>query len=129
MCLFCKIINGEIPTNKVYEDDDVLAILDISQAGKGHTLVMPKKHYANLYDCDEETLKKLITTVQKLAVHITTKLDAPGCNILQNNNEAAGQSIPHLHFHIIPRYEGDDLTIEMKEHETDLAALAKQLSE
>lgn len=108
MCIFCEIVSGNIPSSVVYEDDKVLAILDLAQVTKGHTLVMPKKHYDNIYDCDTETLEYLIGIVQKLSIELTKKLHAGGCNILCNNNEVAGQSISHLHFHIIPRYGADD---------------------
>ncbi len=111
MCIFCKIINNEIPSYKVYEDEDVLAILDIAQVTKGHTLVMPKKHYDNILDCDPEVLKKVISVTQKLANELKGKLDAPGLNILSNCGEVAGQSVDHLHFHIIPRYSDKDAMI------------------
>ena len=87
MCIFCKIINGEIPSKKVYEDDDVLAILDISQATKGHTLVMSKKHYANLFEIDNNVYLKVMAKVKELALKITEKENALGCNILNNCNE------------------------------------------
>lgn len=108
MCVFCEIIAGNIPGSVVYEDEDIIAILDLSQVTRGHTLVMPKAHYENIYDCDPEVLRKLITVVQKLAGELTEKLHAQGCNILNNNNEVAGQSVMHLHFHIIPRYNEKD---------------------
>ena len=111
MCIFCDIIEGKIPGKKVYEDDDVLAILDISQLTRGHTLVMPKKHVANILDCDEETLTKVIKVTKRLAGRITTALKAPGCNILNNCNPEAEQSVMHLHFHIIPRYGNEDCQI------------------
>ncbi len=111
MCIFCEIISGNIPGSVVYEDDQVLAILDLAQVTKGHTLVMPKKHYDNIYDCDPELLAHLIKVVQKLACELTEKLNASGCNILCNNNEVAGQSISHLHFHIIPRYNAYDIDV------------------
>ena len=117
MCVFCKIVNGEIPSKKVYEDDDVLAILDISQATKGHTLVMPKKHYANLFEIDNNVYLKVMAKAKELALKITEKENALGCNILNNCNEAAGQSVMHFHVHIIPRYEGDDLTINFVDHQ------------
>lgn len=108
MCIFCEIIKGNIPSAKVYEDDEVLAILDISQVTKGHTLVMPKKHVENILECDDETLAHLIIVTKKLAAQITEKLGAGGCNIVNNTNPVAGQSVMHLHFHIIPRYGSDD---------------------
>ena len=105
MCVFCEIINGNIPSSKVYEDDDVLAILDLSQTTKGHTLVMPKKHYQNILEIPQDELAKLFVKVQKIAKRVTTNLGANGFNILVNTNEVAGQSVMHLHVHIIPRYD------------------------
>lgn len=115
-CIFCKIINKEIPSKIVYEDDLVIAILDLSQATYGHTLVMPKKHYANIYEIDEDTLAHLIKVVKELALKLKTKLKAAGINILNNNEEAAGQTIMHYHMHILPRYENDDLKISFTDH-------------
>ena len=121
MCLFCDIINKEIPSKVVYEDDDVLAILDISQTTYGHTLVMPKQHYANLKEVDKETLDKVINVVQDLAKKITTACGANGFNILNNCGEVAGQTVDHLHFHIIPRYdENDTVQFGFKTNEFDL---------
>ena len=120
-CIFCKIINKEIPSKIVYEDELVLAILDLSQATYGHTLVMPKKHYENIYEIDDESLAHLIKTVKKLAIKIKNKLNAKGINILNNNEIAAGQSIMHLHFHIIPRYDNDDLIIKFVDHNKDIS--------
>ncbi|MDR3215572.1 MAG: HIT family protein [Bacilli bacterium] len=107
-CLFCKIISNEIPAYKIYEDDDFLAFLDISQTTKGHTLVIPKKHYRNIYDVDEDTVAKIHQLAFKLAKQITKKLNAQGVNILNNNEAIAGQTIFHYHVHIIPRYRDDD---------------------
>lgn len=118
MCIFCMIINGEIPSYKVYEDNDFLAFLDISQAEKGHTLVVPKKHYDNLLELDDETAEKMLVLIKNLAIKVKKATNADGINILNNNGEAAGQSVKHLHFHIIPRYNGDDLEIKFKEHST-----------
>lgn len=112
MCIFCKIINGDIPSKKVYEDDDVLAILDISQATVGHTLVLPKKHYSNLLDIDNEDYLKVMNVVKMLAEKIKTKLDATGINILNNCGEVAGQTVMHFHVHIIPRFDNNDIKIE-----------------
>lgn len=120
MCIFCKIINGDIPSKKVYEDDDVLAILDISQATKGHTLVLPKKHYANLLEIPTNEYIKVMSKAKDLAEMITTKLNADGCNILNNCKEAAGQTVMHYHVHIIPRYNNDDLKIEFIDHSKDI---------
>ena len=115
-CIFCKIINKEIPSKIVYEDDLVIAILDLSQATYGHTLVMPKKHYANIYEIDDDTLAHLIKVVKELAIKLKNKLHADGINILNNNDEAAGQTIMHYHIHILPRYKNDDLNISFTDH-------------
>jgi len=121
MCIFCEIIKGNIPSKKIYEDDKVLAILDISQATLGHTLVMPKEHFANLYDIDSETLAHLIKIVKKIALHYK-KIDdtIEGINLLNNNEEAAGQSVMHFHMHILPRRKNDDLEVKFQEHQFDL---------
>ena len=108
MCIFCDIIEGKIPSKKVYEDDSVLAILDISQVTYGHTIVMPKHNVKNILEADEETVTSCMKTVHSLARQIVTNTKAAGCNILNNCNEVAGQSVDHLHFHIIPRYSTDD---------------------
>ena len=108
MCIFCDIIAGKIPSSKVYEDNDVLAILDISQVTYGHTIVMPKKHVKNILEADEETVCRCMKVVHALSRQIVERTGAKGCNILNNCNEVAGQSVDHLHFHIIPRYSKDD---------------------
>ena len=111
MCIFCKIINHEIPSSVVYEDENTLAILDISQVTKGNTLVMPKKHVANILEADPETVAQCAETVRKLAIQITANTNASGCNILNNTHESAGQTVDHLHFHIIPRYDENDAIV------------------
>jgi histidine triad (HIT) family protein len=117
MCIFCKIIAGEIPSSKVYEDDNVLAILDLAQVTYGHTLVMPKKHTPNILEADEDTVAACMKVVKKLAVSITGRTGAKGCNILNNCGEIAGQSVNHLHFHILPRYDEND-AVEIAFHES-----------
>lgn len=118
MCIFCKIINKEIPSSIVYEDEDVLAILDLSQVTLGHTLVMPKKHVKNLLEADSKTVSSVMEVVRQLADEITQKTQAKGCNILMNCNEVAGQTVDHMHVHIIPRYHKQEaITIEFKESE------------
>lgn len=130
MCVFCKIIANEIPSTKVFEDETTLAILDISQTTKGHTLVMPKKHYQNILEIPEDELATLMQKVQAIAKVIVKKLHATGFNILVNTNESAGQTVPHLHIHIIPRYdESDGITIKFSENQFDLQAIAKQISD
>ncbi len=116
MCVFCNIIEGKIPSSKIYEDDDVLAILDISQATKGHTLVMPKKHYENILQIPEDDYIKVMSKVKKIAQVILKAFDAKGLNILNNCNEVSGQTVMHFHVHIIPRYNTDDIQIKFTDH-------------
>lgn len=126
MCIFCDIIEGKIPSSKVYEDDDVLAILDVSQVTFGHTLVMPKKHVENIIEADDETVEKCAKVVSQLSKQIVHNTGAKGCNVLSNCGEVSGQSVPHLHFHIIPRYSSED-AIEIKSYESEKQDLDKVL--
>ena len=107
-CIFCKIIKGEIPSKKVYEDDRTMAFLDINPVSEGHTLVIPKKHAENLFDIGKDDLLSVIETVKKVAEQ-RKKDGADGVNIIQNNGKPAGQIVEHIHFHIIPRKNGDCL--------------------
>lgn len=109
-CLFCKIITGEVPSAKIYEDTSVVSFLDINPVNIGHTLVVPKKHFATLHDIPDETLTPLMQTVRRLADAIKAAVNADGINIEMNNGEAAGQIIHHAHIHIVPRYKGDGFT-------------------
>lgn len=106
-CLFCKIIKGDIPGAKVYEDDKVLAFLDIKPINPGHVLVAPKEHYANILDTPEEILSAVISAVKKIAPAVLTAVNAKGFNLGVNNGSDAGQLVPHLHFHIMPRHLDD----------------------
>jgi histidine triad (HIT) family protein len=117
-CIFCKIANGEIPSKTVYEDDMFRAILDIDPVSKGHTLILPKKHYANLYELEEETASKVFVLAKKLAGQITKAVACDGIQVLQNNGEAAGQTVFHFHMHLIPGYEGELAGLTMH-HKTD----------
>lgn len=119
-CIFCKIINKEIPGKIVYEDDVCMAFLDLSQATYGHTLVIPKKHYANILEVDDETLAHVMKVVKNLANQIVEKLDAKGVNVLTNTNEVAGQTVHHFHVHILPRYDEKELKIEFTDHSQDV---------
>ena len=110
-CIFCKIIKGEIPSNKVYEDDKILAILDIGPVNKGHTLVMPKEHHEDIFDIPEETLKEVAKTSKKVATAIMKSLKPDGISIGQSNKKAAGQEIFHYHMHIMPRFQDDGLKL------------------
>ena len=127
-CVFCAIAKGEIPSFKVYEDDVVLAYLDINPFSFGHTLVIPKRHSAGLLDTDDETLAAVLARVKKVAAHVKATLPCDGFNILQNNGEAAGQTVHHLHFHIVPRMTGDRLVFENAAGDMEaLKALAGRL--
>lgn len=109
-CVFCKIISGEIPSYKIYEDDFVYAFLDNAGDVYGHTLVVPKKHCANILDCDAETLSHVTAAVQKIARHFVDEVGFDGVNILNANGKSAEQSVFHLHFHVIPRKNGDGVS-------------------
>ena len=108
-CIFCKIINGELPSAKVYEDDDVFAFLDIMPVNKGHTLVIPKKHYYNIEDAPEDLIAKVMAVVRKIAPAVKKAADTDGFVVTQLNGETGGQVVPHLHFHVIPRLKNDGL--------------------
>ncbi len=113
--IFCKIIRGEVPCYKVYEDSDVLAFLDIGQTTRGHTLVVSKKHYDNFLATPQEVMHKVMDVAQRIGQVQIKMLGAEGVNILSNVYEAAGQSVMHFHVHVIPRYTNDTgLVIEMK---------------
>lgn len=116
MCIFCEIIKGNIPNYTVYEDDKCLAFLDISQATIGHTLVVPKKHFANIFELDEETAKHIFNVVRIVANQISKAFNVKDVNILNNNGKLAYQSVDHFHIHIIPRYEDDAFSIHFSEN-------------
>lgn len=118
MCIFCKIINNEIPSYKVYEDDVCLAILDISQVTPGHTLVMPKKHFKNILELDDETASHLFKVTKDLSKKISKLPNVLGLNVLNNCGEKAGQSVEHFHIHIIPRYENDNVILTFPTNQT-----------
>ncbi|MFN4215723.1 MULTISPECIES: HIT family protein [unclassified Exiguobacterium] len=107
-CIFCKIVNNEIPSHKVYEDDDVVAFLDISQVTNGHTLVIPKHHARNVYELPENIAADVFQTVPKIANAIQRETGAIGMNVLSNAEEIAGQTVYHFHIHLIPRFGHDD---------------------
>jgi histidine triad (HIT) family protein len=106
-CIFCKIAQGEIPSNTIYEDDSFRVILDNGPATKGHALVLPKEHYADLFEIPEDVLAGASKVAKKVAGNLKDKLSCDGLNLIQNNGEAAGQTVMHFHLHIIPRYEND----------------------
>ena len=104
-CIFCKIAAGEIPSTTIYEDEDFRVILDIEPASKGHALILPKEHYANLYELDDALAAKALVVAKKVITQMTEVLGCDGYNVLQNNGAAAGQTVFHFHIHIIPRKE------------------------
>lgn len=108
-CIFCKIISGEIPCYKVYEDSSTMVIMDMANDVDGHMLAIPKKHMKNILDCDSETLNAIGFTVQKVSKHIVDNCGYNGVNLLNASDERAGQSVPHFHIHIIPRKNGDGI--------------------
>lgn len=108
-CIFCKIIKGEIPGLKVYEDENTLVIMDIAKDVDGHMVAIPKKHVKNILDCDVSTLKSLMETVKKVSNHCVEKCNYDGINLLNASDESAGQSVPHFHIHIIPRKKNDGI--------------------
>ena len=113
-CIFCKIANGDIPSKMLYEDEEFKVILDLGPATKGHALILPKNHYHDLYDLPDETVGKVMLLAKKMAMHMTEKLKCDGFNLVQNNGEAAGQTVFHFHLHLIPRYEEDGQTLGWK---------------
>ena len=131
-CIFCKLANGVIPTNTVYEDDDFRVIMDVSPATKGHCLVVTKQHFDNALTADSEILSKAMVIAAKIGNAAKKALKCDGVNILQNNGVAAGQTVFHLHIHVIPRWEGDGLNLNWKPSEVtseELADIAKLLGE
>ncbi|MCI9489985.1 HIT family protein [Lachnospiraceae bacterium 48-42] len=113
-CIFCKLANGEIPTSTLYEDEDFRVILDANPASKGHALIIPKEHYANLYELDDELASKVLVLAKKMITKLAGILECDGYNLVQNNGETAGQTVFHFHLHLIPRYKGDAVGIGWK---------------
>lgn len=110
-CIFCKIAAGEIPSATLYEDEDFRVILDIEPASKGHALILPKEHYANLYELNDELASKALVLAKRMITKLTEITGCDGYNILQNNGPVAGQTVFHFHMHLIPRYKGDHVQI------------------
>ena len=113
-CIFCIIANGEIPSATLYEDEDFRVILDLGPASKGHALILPKAHAANIYEISDDMAAKAMILAKKMATKMTEALKCDGFNIVQNNGEPAGQTVFHFHMHLIPRYEGDQVGITWK---------------
>lgn len=111
-CIFCKIARGEIPSATLYEDEEFRVILDLGPASKGHALVIPKIHAANLFELPDETAAKALVIAKKVATQLKEGLQADGLNVVQNNGAAAGQTVDHFHIHLIPRYENDTVNVK-----------------
>ena len=114
-CIFCKIAAGEIPSATIYEDEDFRVILDIEPASKGHALILPKEHFANLYELSDEIAAKALIVAKKVISKMTDIVGCDGYNVVQNNGEAAGQTVFHFHMHLIPRYKDDNVNITWKQ--------------
>jgi len=131
-CIFCKIANGEIPSATIYEDDKFRVILDLSPATAGHALIIPKAHFRNIFDLDDNTAAELFVLAKKVACAAKKALNCDGLNIVQNNEEIAGQSVFHFHMHIIPRYAGDGQKILWNPGSSDpetLSSIASQIAD
>lgn len=131
-CIFCKIANGEIPSTTIYEDDYHRVFFDIAPASKGHCLIVPKDHYDNIFDLDEQAAGRLFGLAAKVAAGLKSEVGCEGMNIVQNNGEIAGQTVFHFHMHLIPRYVGDTVNVGWKPGEADmdeLKVLAQKVGE
>ena len=131
-CIFCKLANGEFPTNSIYEDDKFNVILDLAPATKGHALILPKEHYANLYELPEEVAMNVMKLAKKMVQLMTDKLGCDGFNLVQNNGEVAGQTVFHFHMHLIPRYKNDGEILKYNVQsfsQDELAEIKKQIIE
>lgn len=113
-CIFCKLAEGEIPTATLYENDDFRVILDLNPASRGHALIIPKEHYRNLFDLDDDLAAKAMILAKKMILKLKDVLGCDGYNIVQNNEEAAGQTVFHFHMHLIPRYKDDGVGLGWK---------------
>ncbi len=124
-CIFCKIANGEIPSQTLYEDENFRVILDLGPATKGHALILPKEHYANLYELPEDLAGEVMKTAKKVMAKMTDRLGCEGFNLIQNNGDLAGQTVFHFHMHMIPRYQADGQKIGWKPMEVSQEELEK----
>ena len=131
-CIFCKLANGDIPTATVYEDEYLRAIMDAAPANKGHIIILPKSHAADIYELNDEYVSRAFVLAKKLAVALKKLTGCDGVNILQNNGEAAGQTVFHFHVHVIPRFKDDDCTIVWRPtsyEDGEASEVAKKIAE
>ncbi len=131
-CIFCKIANGEIPSKTLYEDERFRVILDLAPATKGHALILPKNHAANLYELPDEDASKALVLAKEMVAKMTDALKCDGFNLMQNNGEVAGQTVFHFHMHLIPRYINDGQKINLKAGEMsqdELEEIKKMITE
>jgi histidine triad (HIT) family protein len=124
-CIFCKIIAGEIPSFKLFEDENTLAFMDINPASEGHALVIPREHFADVYEVSETAIAQTVKTAKKIALAIDRTLNLGGLNLLQCNGPAAAQSVLHFHMHVLPRSEGDELKLNWGLHPGDMDAIGE----
>ena len=131
-CIFCKIVKGEIPSFKIFENDRVFSFFDINPLTKGHVLVIPREHYENIFDIPENDLKEIISIAKKLSERIKEKLNADGVNLMNASGEAAEQNVNHFHLHIVPRYKADGLEMnkwwQSKVSKIDIEQCLKELA-
>lgn len=131
-CIFCRIANGEIPSKTLYEDEAFRVILDLGPATKGHALILPKDHAADLYELPEETAAAVMKLAKRMAETLRDRLHCDGLNLVQNNGETAGQTVPHFHLHLIPRYRNDGQSINWvpaRPDQEELEAVRKEITE
>ena len=129
-CIFCKVLSGEIPSERVYEDEHVIGVMDINPWTRGHAVVFPRKHATDLFEIEGDELGRVAVAAKRLATKMRDTLDCDGVNLLQSNGRAAWQTIFHLHFHVIPRYDDDPLELPTRPQSAtpeELAAVAKEI--
>ncbi|MFW6014587.1 MAG: HIT family protein [Nanoarchaeota archaeon] len=131
-CIFCKIVNGQMPCEKIYEDENILAFMDISPANKGHALIIPKEHYETILELPQDLMEKVAAGTKKVAEGVVKASGVEGFNVLVNNKKVAGQLVPHVHFHVIPRFEDDgiDMTFTHKKYgDGEIGEYAQKIKE
>jgi histidine triad (HIT) family protein len=128
-CIFCKVLAGDLPSERIYEDEHTVAVMDINPWTRGHAVVIPRKHAENLFEIEDEELEHVAVAAKRVATTMRDRLDCDGVNLLQSNGAAAWQTIFHLHFHVIPRYEDDPLELPTRPKQASPEELAEVASE